>query len=76
MRYGEDYWTPAEAANGLAPHTAVYDPASGVYREMIDDDEDERSLPHSPLRSTRTVRALTAAPLGLTDEEEGQNENL
>jgi hypothetical protein len=71
MRYGEDYWTPAEAENGLAPHTVVYDLASGVYREIIDDDEDERSLPHSPLRSERKVRALTAEQLGRTDEEEG-----
>ncbi len=71
MRYSEDYWTPAEAANGLAPHSAIYDPASGVYREMIDDEEGERSLPHSPLRSERKVRALTAEQLGRTDEEEG-----
>jgi len=72
MRYGEDYWTPEEAENGMAPHNAVYDhPAGGVYREIIeDDDEDEPPLLHSPLRSEYKVRALTVEQLGLTDEEE------
>ncbi len=72
MRYGEDYWTPEEAENGMAPHNAVYDPASGVYRDMIEDDEDEPPLLHSPLRSEHKVRALTAEQLGLADEEESQ----
>jgi len=78
MRYGKDYWTPEEAANGLAPHTAAYDPANGVYRDVIeDDDEDELPLPHSPLRSEYKVRALTAEHLRLTDaKEDNPNEDL
>ncbi len=32
MRYGEDWWTPEEAEDGVVPHTAVFDPISGVYR--------------------------------------------
>jgi hypothetical protein len=40
MRYGEDWWTPEEAEDGLMPHNAVFDPASGVYREVVEDDED------------------------------------
>jgi len=66
MRYGEDYWTPAEVEDGLAPHTAVWDPVSGVYREVIKDDagddDDEDLLPHSPRRPT--------------DEEDTPNEGL
>ncbi len=41
MRYGEDWWTPEEAEDGVVPHTAVFDPISGVYREIIEDDEDD-----------------------------------
>jgi len=55
MRYGEDYWTPADVENGLAPHNAAWDPASGVYREVIEDDagdDDEDLPPHLPRRST------------------------
>jgi len=71
MRYGEDYWTPREAENGMAPHNAVYDPASGVYRKIIDDeDEDKLSLPHSSLCSEGTVYAATDEQFGLTDKEE------
>ncbi len=63
MRYGEDYWTPTEAEDGLAPHNAVWDPASGVYREIIEDDAgDEDLLPHIPRRPT--------------DEEDNPNEGL
>jgi len=71
MRYGEDYWTPEEAEDGLVPHSAVYDPASGVYREIIEDD-DELSLPHSQLRPECSESALTAEQVGLTDEEGGR----
>lgn len=73
MRYGEDYWTPSEAEDGLVPHNAVWDPASGVYRDVIEDgndDDEEAALPHSPLRSTHKVRALTAEQLGLSGPEE------
>ncbi len=65
MRYGEDYWTPAEAEDGLAPHNAVWDPASGVYREVIEDDarDDGDDLPpHIPRRPT--------------DEEDNPNEDV
>jgi len=64
MRYGEDYWTPAEVEDGRAPHNAVWDPASGVYREVIEDDagDDDDLLPHSP--------RLPA------DEEDNPNEGL
>jgi len=73
MRYGEDYWTPEEAENGLAPHNAAYDSASGVYRDVIeDDDEDEPPPLHSLLRSEHMVRALTAEQLGLTDEKDAE----
>lgn len=41
MRYGEDYWTPQQAEDGLAPHDAVWDPASGVWRQVIEDDDEE-----------------------------------
>jgi len=71
MRYGEDYWTPTEVENGLAPHTAIWAPASGIYREVIEEDDgDGDILPHSPLRSARTVWALTAEQLGLTGPDE------
>jgi len=77
MRYGEDYWTPAEVENGLAPHNAVYDPADGVYREVIEDDADDVDmLPSSPLRSERKVRALTAEQVGLTGTKETDDEGV
>ena len=41
MRYGEDYWTPEEAENGMRPSTAVYDAQTCVYREVIEDDESD-----------------------------------
>jgi len=65
MRYGEDYWTPAEAEDGLVPHNAVWDPASGVYREVIEDDARDGGddlLPHLPRR-----------PI---DEEDNPNEDV
>jgi len=78
MHEGEAYWTPTEAENGLTPHTAIWDPASGVYREVIDEDDadDEDMLPHSPLRSERKVRALTAEQLGLTGTKETNDEGV
>ncbi len=73
MRHGENWWTPEEAENGMVPHNAVYDPASGVYREIIENAEEDAlplAPPRSPLRSEHMVRALTVEQLELTDEEE------
>jgi len=72
MRYGEDYWTPSEAEDGLVPPQRGL-AASGVYRDVIEDgndDDEEAALPHSPLPSTHKVRALTAEQLGLSGPEE------
>jgi hypothetical protein len=37
----EKRWTPEEAEDGVMPHNAVFDPASGVYREIIEDVNDD-----------------------------------
>jgi hypothetical protein len=72
MQYGEDWWTPEEAEDGLMPHNAVWDPANGIYRQVLEDegDQGEDLFPRSPLRSGHKARTLTAAELGLTDEED------
>jgi len=72
MRYGEGWWTPEKAEDGLMPHNAVWDPANGIYRQVLEDenDQEENLFPRSPLRSRQKARALTAAELGLTDEED------
>jgi hypothetical protein len=72
MRYGEDWWTLAEAGDGLMPHNAVWDPANGIYRQVLEaeDDQEKDLFPRSPLRSKQKARAFTAAELGLTDEED------
>ena len=63
-----NWWTPEEAEDGVVPHNAVFDEERGVWREVIEDDEDDWEGP---------APAPVALPAWLDDarEEDGEGDD-
>jgi len=42
--YHEDYWTAQQLEDGQAPHDAVFVPSQGVWRQPLDEEDDEEDI--------------------------------